>query len=59
MRHLPSSGQAFFFADSYIVCYLELMWAIYHKNVQENKIKTQNLFDFSCGIFILRQIFSL
>ena len=25
VRHLPSSGQEFFFADSYIVCYLELI----------------------------------
>ena len=25
VRHLPSSGQDFFFADSYIVCYLELI----------------------------------
>ena len=25
VRHLPSSGQECFFADSYIVCYLELI----------------------------------
>ena len=29
VRHLPSSGQEFFFADSYIVCYLELILSFF------------------------------